>query len=46
MKIVVTNNTIEYEGFLKLRTLEEAVKTLGNIEALVYHKSNESIETR
>lgn len=46
MKIVVTNNTIEYEGFLKLRTLEEAVKTLGNIEALVYHKSNESIEKR
>lgn len=46
MKIVVTNNTIEYEGFLKLKTLEEAVKTLGNIEALVYHKSNETVEKK
>lgn len=46
MKIVVTNNTIEYEGFLKVRTLEEAVKTLGTIEALVYHKSNEPIEKK
>lgn len=46
MKIVVTNNTIEYDGFLKLKTLEEAVKTMGNIEALVYHKSNEPIERK
>lgn len=46
MKIVVTNNTIEYEGFLKLKTLEEAVKTMGNIEALVYHKSNEPVEKK
>ena len=46
MKIVVTNNTIEYEGFLKLKTLEEVLKTLGRIEALVYHKSNETIEKK
>lgn len=41
MRIVVTNNSIEYKGFLKLKTLEEAYKTTGSIEVLVYHKSNE-----
>lgn len=46
MRLIITNNTINYEGFLKLRTLEEALKTLGDIDVLVYHKSNEPVEKK
>ena len=46
MNIIVTNNTIEYAGFMKIKTLEEASKTFGEIEVLVYHKSNERTESK
>lgn len=46
MNIIVTNNMIKYEGFMKLKTLEEASKVVGSIEFLVYHKSNETRENK
>lgn len=44
MNIIVTNNTIEYSGFMKVKTLKEAISITGNIDFLVYHKSNETRE--
>ena len=45
MKIVVTNNAIEYsDGFMKLGTLKDVAETIGSIKVLVYHKSNEKQE--
>lgn len=46
MRIVVSNNTVNYDGFLKLKTLEEACKTMGDIEVFVYHKSNEQTDKK
>lgn len=44
MNLVVSNNTIEYVGFQKVKTLEEAcslVEKGTKIDYLVYHKTNE-----
>lgn len=47
MKIVVTNNAIEYsDGFMKLGTLKDVAETIGSIKVLVYHKSNEKQEDK
>lgn len=46
MDIIISNNTIEYESFMKLKTLSEAVSTVGRIGILVYHKSNEKVEDK
>lgn len=46
MNIIVSNNTIEYDGFMKLKTLEEVLEVVGSINCLVYHKSNESREEK
>lgn len=46
MNIIVTNNMIKYDGFMKLRTLKEANDTVGSIDFLVYHKSNETRENK
>lgn len=37
---------IKYGGFMKVKTLKEADNTVGFIEFLVYHKSNESREEK
>lgn len=41
MNIVVTNNDIDYKGFLKVSSLKEASNTVGRIDFLVYHNSGE-----
>lgn len=41
MKVIVSNNTIEYSGFLKVKTLSAVFDIEGTIEILVYHKSSE-----
>lgn len=41
MNIVVTNNDIDYKGFLKVSSLKEASNTVGRIDFLVYHNSDE-----
>lgn len=46
MNIIVTNNLIEYNGFMKVSTLEKAIDVLGTINVLVYHKSNEPTESK
>lgn len=46
MNILVTNNMTEYNGFIKVKTLKEAFEVVGNIECLIYHKSNESKESK
>lgn len=46
MNIIVTNNKIEYSGFLKISSLKEVCDVVGNIEFLVYHKSSESQEQK
>lgn len=46
MNIIVTNNMVKYDGFMKVKTLEEACKVVGSIEFLVYHKSNETRENK
>lgn len=46
MNIIVTSNNIEYSGFLKVRSLKEALATVGSIDILVYHKSEEPREEK
>lgn len=46
MNVIVTNNLIEYNGFMKVSTLSNAVEIVGDIGVLVYHKSNESRESK
>lgn len=42
MNIVVTTNKIEYSGFIKVKSLKEVEAVVGNIDYLVYHKSDET----
>ena len=42
MNIIITDSKLNYNGFLKLRDLKSAVGTHGNIDFLVYYRSNES----
>lgn len=46
MNVIVSNNAINYEGFLKVKKLSEVEKITGKIDCLVYHKSNESSEEK
>ena len=46
MNILVTNNMVEYKGFIKVKTLKEACEVVGNVDCLIYHKSNESKESK
>lgn len=46
MNIIVTDNKVEYEGFLKVSCLKDTLDTMGSIEFLVYHKSNETQEEK
>lgn len=46
MNVIVTNNMIEYKGFMKLKTLKEVLNIKGTIDFLVYHKSNETRENK
>lgn len=46
MNVVVSNNKIDYRGFVKVLSLEEISGLVGNIDYLVYHKSNESQEQK
>lgn len=41
MNIIVTDNEISYEDFLKVGSLKEAIDIVGSINIFVYHKSNE-----
>lgn len=42
MNIIVSNNKVDYTGFVKVPTLKNAVDVVGSVDILVYHKSNES----
>lgn len=46
MNVVVSNNAINYKGFLKVSKLADVEKITGKIDCLVYHKSNESSEEK
>lgn len=46
VNVVVSNNTINYEGFRKLKTLNEVLTLKEKIGVLVYHKSNEKVEDK
>lgn len=47
MNVIVTNNSIDYSsGFMKVNSLKEAYSVVGNIDFLVYHKSNESEDSK
>ena len=41
MNIIVTNNTIDYDDFLKITSLKEAIDIVGSINVFVYHTSSE-----
>lgn len=46
MNVIVSNNAIEYTGFIKVSKLQDVSSITGKIGFLVYHKSNESIEDK
>lgn len=46
MNIIVTSNKVDYEGFLKVRSLQEASDVVGSIEVLVYQKSSEATDLK
>ena len=46
MNVIVTNNKIDYAGFLKVNTVEDAMNVTGAIDFFVYHKSSESTEVK
>lgn len=46
MNVIVTNNKIDYVGFLKVNTVEDAMNVTGAIDFFVYHKSSESTEVK
>lgn len=46
MNIIVTSNKVDYEGFLKVKSLQEAVEVVGSIDFLVYHRSSESADVK
>lgn len=46
MNVVVSNNAINYKGFLKVNKLADVEKITGKIDCLVYHKSNEPSEEK
>ena len=46
MNVIVSNNAIEYTGFLKVNKLENVLGVTGKIDCLVYHKSNETSESK
>lgn len=46
MNVIVSNNAIEYTGFLKVNKLENVLGVTGKIDCLVYHKSNETSDAK
>jgi len=46
MYVVVSNNAINYSGFMKLPKLKDVLSLTGEIDCLVIHKSNESEEEK
>lgn len=46
MNVIVTDNKIVYNGFLKVDTVASVLEMTGSIDILVYHKSNESTEVK
>lgn len=46
MNVVVSNNAIDYIGFIKVSKLEDVLSLTGDIDCLVLHKSNESDEVK
>ena len=46
MFVLVTQNDREYEDFMKVSTLQEAADSVGIIDALIYHDSDEPTITK
>lgn len=46
MNVVVSNNKIDYEGFIKVSTLKDVIDIVGTIDFLIYHKSSETSEEK
>lgn len=46
MNVIVTNNNIEYTGFIKVLSLSEVIGLVGKIDYLIFNKSNESKEQK
>lgn len=42
MNIVVSNNNVEYTGFVKVAALADVGSVVGSIDCLIYHKSSET----
>lgn len=42
MNVIVSNNAIDYQGFIKVNKVEEVMSITGKIDCLIIHKSNES----
>lgn len=46
MNVVVTNNKIDYDNFVKVLSLKDVCDIVGSIEFLVFHKSSETQEQK
>lgn len=46
MNVVVTNNKIDYDNFVKVLSLKDVCEIVGSIEFLVFHKSSETQEQK
>lgn len=46
MNVIVTNNKVDYSGFVKVSTVKDASALVGDIEYFVYNHSNDSNDDR
>lgn len=46
MNIIVTDNKVQYNDFLKVSTLQQAIEVRGNVQYLIYHKSPEPVDEK
>ena len=46
MNIIVTDNRVQYNDFLKVSTLQQAIEVRGNVQYLIYHKSPEPVDEK
>lgn len=46
MNVIVTNNKVDYDGFLKVKSLQDALEVRGSVEFFVYHKSSEATDLK
>lgn len=46
MNVVVTNNKIDYDNFVKVLSLRDVCEIVGSIEYLVFHRSSETQEQK